>query len=257
VLAMSGFGIERKLFRLFGKKERTLIIPMEMDLPLEDFARVAHAVIDGGANAIMTTAGQAMRFSKDLLNIPLVLTINYNMSDERYALECVREAACLDATAVKIQYFGQTKLMPLLELKKVQLECESYGLPFLFEPIPMTDTLDNNGEKLANPQAVKEAVAKAVYLGADIVKTLYTGDANSFKLVTNQSPIPVIIAGGPRRGSDKETLQMIRGAVEGGAKGGAIGRNITTHKEPMKMTKAIARIFHGNASVEDALKELA
>lgn len=254
---MSRFGKERRLFRLFGKKGRTLIIPMEMDCPLEDFSKVARAVIDGGANAIMTTPGQAKRFSKDLLDIPLVLTINYNMSDQNYALECVREAACLDASAVKIQYFGPMKLMPLLEMQKVQLECEKYDLPLLLEPIPMSATPDNNGDKLTNPETVRDAVAKAVFLGADIVKTTYTGDAKSFRVVTNQAPIPVIIAGGPKRNSDRETLQMIRGAVDGGASGGAIGRNITTHKEPMKMTRAIARIFHEEASVEDALKELA
>jgi len=253
---MSELGRTRRLSRLFGKKERTLIIPMEMDCPLEDFSKVARTVIDGGANAIMTTLGQAKRFSKELADIPIVLTINYKMSDQSYALESVREAACADASAVKIQFFGPLNLMPLLEIQKVELQCEDYGVPLLLEPIPMTATLDDKGEKLTDPEAVRDAVNKAVFLGADIVKTTYTGNAKSFTIVTKESPIPVIIAGGPRRDSDRETLQMIKGAVDGGASGGAIGRNITTHKNPMKMTKAVAKIFHDGASVEDALKEL-
>jgi len=256
VSALSGIGKARRLSRLFGKNERTLIIPMEMDCPLEDFSKVAKAVIEGGANAIMTTLGQAKRFSKDLLDIPTVLTISYNMSDQSYALESVQEAACLDASAVKVQFFGPMKQMPLLEIQKVELNCEKYALPLLLEPIPMTATPDDNGEKLTSPDAVRDAVSKAVFLGADIVKTTYTGDAKSFKIVTDASPIPVIIAGGPRRGSDRETLQLIKGAVDAGASGGAIGRNITTHRSPMRMTKAIAKIFHDDVTVEDALKEL-
>jgi len=256
VAAMSEIGRARRLSSLFGNKKRTLIIPMEMDCPLEDFSNIAKAVVDGGANAIMTTLGQAKRFSRDLAGIPIVLTFNYKMSDQSYALESVQQAACEDASAVKIQFFGPMKLMPLLEIQKVELQCEKYGLPLLLEPIPMTATPDDKGEKLTNPEAVRDAVSKAVFLGADIVKSLYTGDAKSFRTVTEASPIPVIIAGGPRCGSDRETLEMIRGAVDGGASGGAIGRNITTHENLMKMTRAVAKIFHDGATVEDALKEL-
>jgi len=255
VSTMSAIGKARRLSRLFGKT-RTLIIPMEMDLPLEDFSKVAHAVITGGADAIMTTVGQAKRFSQDLMDIPLVLTISYNFSDQNYPLECVGEAARLDASAVKIQFFGPMKQMPLVQMQKVEAKCESYGMPLLLEPIPMSATPENNGEKLTDPETVRDAVARAVFVGAAVVKTTYTGDTKSFMKVTSGSPIPVIIAGGPRRGSDKETLQMIRDAVDGSASGGAIGRNITTHHEPMKITKAIAKIFHENALVEDALKEL-
>ena len=256
VSAMSTIGKERRLSRLFRKGHRTLIIPMEMDAPIESYSKIARAVIEGGADAIITTVGQAKRFSKDLLDIPVVMTINYTLSDQSYALHSVEEAICLDASAVKVQYFGPMKMMPLLQLQRVAARCDRYGLPFLLEPIPMSATPDENGKKLANPEDVRDAVAKAVFLGADIVKTLYTEDERSFRAVTNGSPIPVIIAGGPKRSSDRETLQMIRGAVDGGARGGAIGRNITEHKDPMKMTRAIGKIFHDDKSVEDALREL-
>jgi DhnA family fructose-bisphosphate aldolase class Ia len=252
---MSEIGKARRLSRLF-RKNRTLIIPMEMDCPLEGFSKIAHAAVAGGADAIMTTLGQAKRFSEDLMHVPLVLTISYNFSDQSYALESVSMASRLGASAVKIQFFGPMKLMPLVQLQKVEAECQSYGMPLLLEPIPMSAMPDNKGRKLTNPEAVRDAVARAVFVGADVVKTTYTGDAKSFRAVTSGSPIPVIIAGGPRQRSDKETLQLIRGAIDGGASGGAIGRNITTHHDPLKMTKAIVKIIHENASVETALKEL-
>ena len=44
--------------------------------------------------------------------------------------------------------------------------------------------------------------------GADIVKTLYTGDIDSFAKVVKSVPVPVVIAGGPKAKTDLDVLQM-------------------------------------------------
>lgn len=259
---MSEIGKKRRLSRIFSKNNRTLIIPMEWGTSFapnewDRCSKVARAVIEGGADAIMTTFGQVRRFSEDSLRIPLVLTINYNLSDLAYPLEYVREAAQMGADAVKVHFFGPMKETPVLQLQKLSLECKNYGMPFLFEPIPMSDYPSAGGKQLLDPKTVKEAVDMGVIIGADIIKTAYTGKAESFEMVTKSCPVPVIIAGGSRLPSDKETLEMIKGAMDGGASGGAIGRNITTHNNPAKMTKAVASIIHDNTSVQEALRELA
>lgn len=133
---------------------------------------------------------------------------------------------------------------------------KNHGIPFLFEPIPMSGYPSAGGKQLLDPIMVKEAVDIGVIIGSDIIKTAYTGSPSSFKEVTKGSPVPVIIAGGSKLSSDRETLDIIRGAIDGGASGGAIGRNITTHSNPAKMTKAIASIIHDDASVQEALKAL-
>ncbi|NOZ59250.1 MAG: fructose-bisphosphate aldolase, partial [Euryarchaeota archaeon] len=76
------------------------------------------------------------------------------------------------------------------------------------------------------------------------VKTNYTGDVDSFKEVVRGCPVPVVIAGGPKMGSDREVLEMVAGAVEAGGAGTSIGRNIFQHKNPTKMVRAIAAIVH-------------
>jgi fructose-bisphosphate aldolase/2-amino-3,7-dideoxy-D-threo-hept-6-ulosonate synthase len=65
-----------------------------------------------------------------------------------------------------------------------------------------------------------------------------------------------VIAGGPKTNTDEEFLQMIEGAMEGGARGVAIGRNVFQHQNPTKITKAITEIVHYKKSVEEALEML-
>jgi len=68
--------------------------------------------------------------------------------------------------------------------------------------------------------------------------------------------VPVIIAGGPKMESDRSILEMVKGAVEAGAAGTSIGRNVFQHKNPTRIVAALSMIVHENASVDDALNYL-
>jgi len=177
---MIEIGKKRRLSRIFAKSNRTLIAPMEWGTAFaprdwDRCSQVARAVVEGGADAIMTTFGQVRRFAEDLIKIPLVLTISYDLSNLSYPLEYVREASLMGADAVKVHFFGPNKDMPILELQRLSLECKNYGMPFLFEPIPMSDYPNASDKQLLDPIAVKEAVDMRVIIGADIIKTVYTG----------------------------------------------------------------------------------
>ena len=65
--------------------------------------------------------------------------------------------------------------------------------------------------------------------------------------------VPVVIAGGPKMGTDREILEMVRGSLDAGGAGVSIGRNAFQHKNPALIVKAIASVVHKNASVEEAL----
>ncbi|RLC27104.1 MAG: hypothetical protein DRH56_03525, partial [Deltaproteobacteria bacterium] len=90
-------------------------------------------------------------------------------------------------------------------------------------------------------------------LGADVVKVSYTGDPDSFCKVVEGCHVPVIIAGGPKMESDRAVLEMVKGAMEAGASGTSIGRNVFQHKDPGAMVAALSMIVHSNAGVEEAL----
>ena len=90
-------------------------------------------------------------------------------------------------------------------------------------------------------------------LGADIVKVVYTGDAESFAQVVQGCPVPVVIAGGEKMGSDEDIFKMVEGALAAGAAGLSIGRNAFQHKNPTKIIEALCKMVHENASVAEAI----
>lgn len=107
-----------------------------------------------------------------------------------------------------------------------------------------------------DPEVVKLAARAGAELGADIIKTNYTGDPDTFREVVKGCPVPVVIAGGPKIETEEELLQMVKDSVEAGGAGVAIGRNIFQADSPANMTRAIAGIVHDGLSVEEAVRIL-
>ncbi|MEM7602708.1 MAG: fructose-bisphosphate aldolase, partial [Verrucomicrobiota bacterium] len=99
-------------------------------------------------------------------------------------------------------------------------------------------------------------VRAAAELGSDVVKTAFpTGaSADQFKAIVEACPVPVIVLGGAAMGDDSALLEMVRTAMDGGASGIAIGRNVWQHTEPTKIAAALNAIVHDDASVDSALK---
>jgi len=67
------------------------------------------------------------------------------------------------------------------------------------------------------------------------------------------SLVPVVIAGGSKT-TDRETLEMIEGAMKAGAAGISMGRNAFQHENPTKLVKAACAIVHQGISVKEALQ---
>ncbi len=253
--------IERIIDRNTGK---TVIVPMDHGISLgpieglKDMKRAVQMVSDGGANAIVEHKGIVgtghRRSGKDIgLIIHLSASTSLSPNPNAKALVCsVEEAIKLGADAVSIHINlgdGSEKEM-LKDFGKITNEAKTWGMPLLAMIYP-------RGEKIKNEfdvSYIKHAARLGNEMGADIVKVSYTGSADSFKEVVEGCSIPVVIAGGPKMNSDKEILEMVKGAMEAGGAGASIGRNVFQHKNPTKMVKAISSIVHNNASIEDALK---
>ncbi len=77
-------------------------------------------------------------------------------------------------------------------------------------------------------------------IGADLIKTDYTGDKDSFRQIVNASPVPVMIAGGPKMSTLSDILQTVYDSMEAGACGIFFGRNVFQASDPAKMVKALA-----------------
>jgi DhnA family fructose-bisphosphate aldolase class Ia len=86
------------------------------------------------------------------------------------------------------------------------------------------------------------------------VKSNWPGSAESFAEIVDCVPVPVVVAGGSRE-SDLDLLNKIAAALDGGASGCSIGRNIFQHSDPEAMTRAICAVVKGRQDCEEALQE--
>ena len=103
---------------------------------------------------------------------------------------------------------------------------------------------------------MKRNVRLCAELGADIIKTNWSGDKQSFsEIVEAATGIPVVVAGGPLT-SDEELLTRMELAKQAGAIGCSVGRNIFEHENPQAITRAIVQIFKGEKGAAEALLEL-
>ncbi|HYB76912.1 MAG TPA: hypothetical protein VEE85_01815 [Candidatus Bathyarchaeia archaeon] len=104
----------------------------------------------------------------------------------------------------------------------VARECERIGIPLIVESLARGQNVENPGE----PRWLNLHTRMAAELGADAVKTDYTGDPVSMKFVVENCPIPILVLGGDRQGADEDALEAVRNAVLAGAAGVFFGRNV-------------------------------
>ncbi len=256
--------MERIMNRETGK---TVIVPMDHGVTLGpvpgliDMARAVDQVANGGANAVIGHRGLVMfghrHYGRDI-GLILHLSASTKLSpnpDNKVLVMTVEEAIKLgaDAVSVHINVGAENESEMLASLGRVSKKCMHWGMPLVAMMYPRGPKVPSEFDV----DSVKLAARVGAELGADIVKTNYTGDIDSFREVVKGCPAPVVIAGGPARGQEKELLQTVWGAVQAGAAGASIGRNVFQAKDPTKMVWAIAGIVHENMGVDEAMRELA
>ncbi len=155
-----------------------------------------------------------------------------------------------DAVSVHVNMGSKEEPEMLQILGMVADECDRWEMPLIGMMYP-------RGEKISNPfdpGIVSHVARVGAELGADIVKTVYTGDPKTFGTVVRSCPVPIVVAGGPKSDTDKAILELARDVVHAGAIGVTFGRNIFQHRNPELITKAISMIVLKGASVEEAMK---
>lgn len=253
--------IERIINRKTG---RTVIVPMDHGVSvgpvagIENMSETIDEVASGGANAVIEHKGMVgtghRGYGRD---IGLIIHLSASTSlgpdpDHKVMVTSVEKALKIGGDAVSVHVNVGSDMEPeMLETLGITAEiCDEWGMPLIAMMYP-------RGERIAdehNVDVVKLAARAGAELGADIIKTNYTGDPETFAEVVNGCPVPVVIAGGPKVETNEQLLQMVKNAVNVGGAGVAIGRNIFQAESPRKTTRAIAEIVHNNMDVKEALK---
>jgi fructose-bisphosphate aldolase/2-amino-3,7-dideoxy-D-threo-hept-6-ulosonate synthase len=243
---------------------KAVIIPMDHGVsngPMKGIININDTIEKlekGGASAVLTHKG----ILRSLQRIPKTgIIVHFSASTSlspdtnwKVLVGSVEEAIRLgaDAVSVHINIGCEKEPKMLMKLGKISEACEQWQIPLLAMMYP-------RGKNVKDPfdsKIVAHVARVGAELGADIIKTNYTGSPETFREVVDGSPVPVVIAGGPKADSDRAILEMVKGAMQAGAKGVSMGRNVFQHQNVVGITKALHKIIVKNSSVEDAVKEL-
>ncbi len=255
--------LERIIDRNSGK---TVIVPMDHGVtvgPIKGLANMKETIskiVAGGANAILMHKGivcAGHRGRGEDVGLIIHLSAGTAMSPDPNAKELVctvEEAIKLgaDAVSIHINLGAETDKEMLGQLGYVSSRCLEWQMPL----VAMMYTRGPKIKDEYDVKNVKHAARVGAELGADIVKVVYTGSPESFTEVVEGCPVPVVIAGGPKMGSDEDIFKMVEGALKAGAAGLSIGRNAFQHKKPDKMVAALCKMVHKRTSVKDAMAML-
>ena len=233
--------------------------------PLADIATRAAETVAGGANVIMMSKGMirvAEPAFSPTTSLALLLSASGNPDGDRpqiVQIAEVEEALVLGADAVVLftALGGETEPGMIEILASVGRECTALGMPFIAEAeFPTTYATVEELKQQYGFEYLRRNVRLCAELGADIVKTNWPGDPEAFaKLVEATNGIPVVLAGGSRL-EDQELLWRMEVAVEAGAIGCSVGRNIFMHVSPEAITRALARVIRERWAADKAHEAL-
>jgi putative autoinducer-2 (AI-2) aldolase len=201
------------------------------------------------ADTLMLTRGALRNYIAPTVDIPIVLRVSGGTSIigkellHEGTVVSIEDAIRLNASGVaySILVGAEFERDTILGMTQYIDEAERYGIPVL----AVTAV---GKEMVRDARYMSLASRMAAELGAHIVKTYYVKD---FEKVIDSCPVPVVIAGGKKQPED-EALQMAYDAIQAGAVGVDMGRNIFQSSNPVGMVKAVNAIVHKNVTQKEA-----
>ena len=251
------WGMKNRLSRIIRPETgRALVLPIDHGYflgptrRLEDPWRTVEPLLPY-CDALMLTRGILRSSIKSSADIPVVLRVSggssilsEDLSNETITTSVV-EAVRLNASALSLSIFVGSKHehQTLSNLAALVDDAEDFGIPVL--------AVTAVGRELEKRDARYLALCCriAAELGARFVKTYYCED---FERVVEGCPVPVLIAGGPKMDTERDALQTTYDALQGGAVGVIMGRNIWQNDHAVAMIRAVRSVIHEGATPEEA-----
>jgi len=202
------------------------------------------------ADALMCTRGILRSLINPESNNSVVMrasggpSILKDLSNEQIAVD-VEDALRMNVSAVAVQVFvgGECETQTIINMTNLVDRCNRYGIPVL--------GVTAVGQELTrDARYIGLATRMLAELGAAFVKTYYVDD---FDTVIAACPVPVVIAGGKKL-SEADALSMARNAIDAGASGVDMGRNIFQSEAPIAMIKAVRKVVHENMPAAEAFQ---
>ncbi|MFT4040346.1 MAG: hypothetical protein QM692_19355 [Thermomicrobiales bacterium] len=266
-------GVELRAARLFNKETGNAFITafdhgstVGPRAGSEDAVAVIERIIGGGPDGILMAPGimkQAAHlfgfrgapapivrgdwiFNHDSMKA-LPTRLQDTAQGEHYRVICTPEVA-LNMGAEALTMFlivgtedGREFADNVRELAMTIEAANAIGLPVIVESVLWGMRMDDQRDA----ELLALAARMSAELGADIIKTTFTGDTETMRQVVNGCPVPVLVLGGVRAATPEPVLEATRAALAAGAKGAVYGRNVWQADDPVAMCRLLRGVIHG------------
>lgn len=255
----------RRLNQIFAADGRAVIIALDgfafsmntegIDEKTQQIDQFVHA----GLDAALVTYGQAKQYEQELSNVTTILRVdaNTNSYDSTVSMTNsffdVRDALKLGASGVVCMTFPGAAMRENdthRTLAELAHQAETWNMPVIAETLPFGYPVTSNESN--DPRYIATAARLDVELGADIIKTRFSGQKEDLLIVENANR-PVLALGGPK--ADHLTyFKFVQHCIKVGACGVAVGRNIVQDPNPMGMIAALHALVHDEVDANHALE---
>ena len=251
---MSSWGLKNRLSRIIQPATgRTVMLAVDHGYflgPTSGLERPGETVapLVEHADCLMLTRGVLRSSVPDDVNVPIVLRVSGGTSilkelSNEGRFTAIEDAIRLNASGLALSIFvgAEGERETLLNLAALIDEGEKYGIPVL--------AVTAVGKEMARDARYLGLCCRiAAELGVHFVKTYYCKD---FDKIVNSCPVPVVIAGG-KKVTEKKALELTYNAVNDGASGVDMGRNIFQSDAPSAMIQAVRSVVHDGTTPKEA-----
>jgi putative autoinducer-2 (AI-2) aldolase len=250
-----GWGMKNRMARIFNPKDgHTLMLAFDHGYfqgPTTGLERIDVNILPlvPYVDTLMLTRGILRSIIPPATTKSIVMrasggpSILKELSNEEIAVS-VEESIRMNVSAMAVQVFigGEYETKSLLNMSKLVNIGTQYGMPTLAVTAVGKDMV-------RDAKYFRLATRICAEMGAQFVKTYYVEEG--FETVTKSCPVPIVIAGGKKR-PELDALKMAYKALQEGASGVDMGRNIFQSESPIAMTRAIKAVVHENKKPEEA-----
>ena len=250
------WGMKNRLARIFNPDTgRTLMLAIDHGYfqgPTTGLERIDLNVVPlmPYADAIMLTRGILRTTVPPSLTKPVVMrcsggpSILKELSNEHLAVD-IEDAIRMNVAAITLQVFvgGEYESRSIHNMTKLVDMGMRYGIPTMAVTAVGKDMV-------RDVKYFRLACRICAELGANIVKTYYVPE--DFETITASCPVPIVMAGG-KKIPELDALTMAYNAVQQGASGVDMGRNIFQSDAPKSMMQTVCKVVHENLKPKDAL----
>jgi len=250
------WGMKNRLARIFNPESgRTVMLAIDHGYfqgPTSGLERIDINILPivPYADSLMLTRGILRSIIPPSSTKPVVLRVSggasilKELSNEGIAVD-IEESIRLNVCAMAVQVFigGEFEKESITNMTKMVDLGTRYGIPTL----AVTAV---GKEMVRDAKYFRLATRICAELGAHFIKTYYV--EKDFETVTSSCPVPIVMAGG-KKIPERDALTMAYNAIQQGASGVDMGRNIFQSAAPEAMIQAVRAVVHNNEKPEKAL----